>query len=142
MNDVSAAYLWGNLEKSDDINQDRLSSWKLYYDGLKILEKQEYITLPTIPDGCIHNAHMFYIKVKNLRVRTKLLDHLKENDIYSVFHYVPLHSSPAGLKFGRFSGVDKYTTKESERLIRLPMYYCLEKNMKNKIIEVFKCIIV
>jgi dTDP-4-amino-4,6-dideoxygalactose transaminase len=134
MNDVSAAYLWGNLEKANDINQDRLSSWKLYYDGLKILEEQGYITLPTIPDGCIHNAHMFYIKVKNLRVRTKLLDHLKENDIYSVFHYVPLHSSPTGLEFGRFDGLDEFTTKESERLIRLPMYYGLNKSDTHNII--------
>jgi dTDP-4-amino-4,6-dideoxygalactose transaminase len=90
--------------------------------------------MPTIPDCCINNAHIFYIKVKNLRVRTKLLDHLKENDIYSVFHYVPLHSSPTGLEFGRFDGLDEFTTKESERLIRLPMYYGLNKSDTHNII--------
>ena len=135
MNDVSAAYLWGNLEKADEINQNRLNSWQKYYDGLKELENRGFIELPKIPDGCVQNAHMFYIKVKDLEERTDLLDYLKKNDINAVFHYVPLHSAPAGVKFGRFEGEDVYTTNESERLIRLPMYYGLSYNEINKIIK-------
>ncbi len=103
MNDVSAAYLWGNLEKADEINQNRLNSWQKYYDGLKELENRGFIELPKIPDGCVQNAHMFYIKVKDLEERTDLLDYLKKNDINAVFHYVPLHSSEAGLKLSLFS---------------------------------------
>ena len=136
MNDVSAAYLWGNLEKADEINQNRLNSWQKYYDGLKELENRGFIELPKIPDGCVQNAHMFYIKVKDLKERTALLDYLKKNDINAVFHYVPLHSAPAGVKFGRFDGVDVFTTKQSERLIRLPMYYGLSDNEINKILGV------
>jgi len=138
MNDVSAAYLWGNLEKADEINQNRLNSWQKYYDGLKELENRGFVELPKIPDGCVQNAHMFYLKVKDLEERTALLDYLKENDIGAVFHYVPLHSAPAGEKFGRFDGEDIFTTKESERLIRLPMYYGLEDNELLKVIDVVK----
>lgn len=138
MNDVSAAYLWGNIEKADEINQNRLNSWQKYYDGLKELENKGFMELPKIPDGCVQNAHMFYLKVKDLEERTALLDYLKENDIGAVFHYVPLHSAPAGEKFGRFEGEDEFTTKESERLIRLPMYYGLEDNKLLKVIDVVK----
>jgi len=138
MNDVSAAYLWGQLEKADMINQNRLKTWQYYYENLEELEKKGFITLPIIPNVCIHNAHMFYIKVKNLDERTKLLNFLLENDILSVFHYVPLHSSPAGLKFGKFFGKDIFTIKESERLIRLPLYYGLEKEKTIKIIKILK----
>lgn len=133
MNDVSAAYLWGNLELADEINKNRLSSWQKYYDGLKELENKGFIELPKIPDGCVQNAHMFYIKVKNLDERTALLNHLKENSINAVFHYVPLHSAPAGEKFGRFDSIDVFTTKQSERLLRLPMYYGLKVVDVNKI---------
>ena len=133
MNDVSAAYLWGNLEKADEINQDRLNSWKKYYDGLKELEESGLIELPTIPNECVQNAHMFYIKVKDIEERTALIEYLKQNDINSVFHYVPLHSAPAGVKFGRFGGEDEFTTKESEKLIRLPMFYGLKSEDINKI---------
>jgi len=125
MNDVSAAYLWGNLEKADEINENRLITWQGYYDSLKELQDKELIKLPTIPSECVQNAHMFYIKVKNLEERTALLEYLKENNINAVFHYVPLHSSPAGMKFGRFDCVDEFTTVDSERIIRLPMYYGL-----------------
>ena len=135
MNDVSAAYLWGNLEKADEINKDRLNSWQMYYGGLKELEKKGLLTLPTIPNECIHNAHMFYIKVKDLETRSRLLNYLKENEILSVFHYIPLHSAPAGLKFGKFEGKDVYTTLESERLIRLPMYYGIRSEPLSKIIN-------
>ena len=125
MNDVSAAYLWGNLELADEINQDRLSSWQQYYDGLKELENKHLLELPTIPEECIQNAHMFYIKVKDIEERTELIEYLKQNNINVVFHYVPLHTAPAGLKLHRFDGIDEFTTKESERLIRLPIYYKL-----------------
>ena len=138
MNDVSAAYLWGNLEKADDINQNRLNSWQKYYDGLKELENRGFIELPKIPDGCVQNAHMFYIKVKDLEERTDLLDYLKKNDINAVFHYVPLHSSEAGLKFSLFSKEDIYTTKESDKLIRLPMYFGLDNKDIEKIIYKIK----
>ncbi len=139
MNDVSAAYLWGNLEKADEINQNRLHSWQKYYDGPKELEDKGFVELPKIPDGCVQNAHMFYIKVKDLNERTKLLEYLKQNNIYAVFHYVPLHSSEAGLKFSKFFGKDIYTTKESERLIRLPIYYKLEdKNIKYIVNIIYK----
>ncbi|MFA6143768.1 MAG: dTDP-4-amino-4,6-dideoxygalactose transaminase [Sulfuricurvum sp.] len=134
-NDMSAAFLWGQLEKADEINSNRLDSWQKYYDGLKELEAKDLIKLPKVPDGCIHNAHMFYLKVKNLDERTALLEHFKQNDILAVFHYVPLHSAPAGAKFGRFDGEDRFTTSESERLVRLPMYYGLNIEEMNKIIK-------
>lgn len=135
MNDMSAAYLWGNLEVADEINQNRLATWQKYYDGLKELKDKEFIELPTIVKDCVQNAHMFYLKVKDLEERTELLEYLKINDILAVFHYIPLHSAPAGLKFGRFDDSDIYTTKESERLIRLPMYYGLEEEAINFIIK-------
>ncbi|MBL4900965.1 MAG: dTDP-4-amino-4,6-dideoxygalactose transaminase [Colwellia sp.] len=138
MNDVSAAYLWGNIEKADDINNNRLHSWNIYKKGLQELEEKEFIALPCIPKDCIHNAHMFYIKVKDLGTRTKLLKYLTANDILSVFHYIPLHSAPAGLKFGKFVGLDEFTTKDSERLIRLPLYYGLDEELQKKVVNTIK----
>mgnify|MGYP001245348544 CR=1 FL=1 len=135
MNDVSAAYLWGNIEKVEKINKERLRVWGKYYSGLKQLENNGFISLPTIPENCRHNAHMFYVKIKNLKERTALLKHLSDNDILSVFHYIPLHSSESGLKFGRFSADDKFTTQESERLIRLPMYFGLDDSEVLKVIN-------
>lgn len=134
MNDMSAAYLWGNLEIAQEINENRLETWNKYNNGLMKLEERGIIELPKIPDECIHNAHMFYLKVKDLGERTKLLEYLKQNEILAVFHYIPLHSAPAGLKFGRFSCEDKFTTKESDKLIRLPMYYNLEDAKIEKVI--------
>lgn len=133
--ELNAAYLWAQLENADQINGNRLTSWNRYYSGLKKLADEGMISLPFIPKDCVHNAHMFYIKTKNLEERTKLINFLKENDILAVFHYIPLHSSPAGQKFGIFSGKDKYTTVESERLLRLPMYYGLEESQIDYIIE-------
>ncbi len=104
-----------------------MESWNRYFDRLQFLYKNEKIELPYIPSNCTHNAHMFYIKVKNINERTQLIEFLKAHGIIAVFHYIPLHSSPAGRRFGRFSGIDRYTTKESERLLRLPLYYGLEK---------------
>ena len=125
--ELNAAYLWAQLEKADEINEDRLKTWNTYYQALKPLEEAGKIELPVIPDGCEHNAHMFYIKCKSLEERTALISYMKSNEILCVFHYIPLHSAPAGVKFGRFHGEDKFTTKESERLLRLPMYYGLKR---------------
>ena len=124
--DMNAAYLYAQLEIAGEINDVRLARWKEYYEKLKPLEEAGRIELPFVPEGCVHNGHMFYIKTKNLEERTALISFLKENGILAVFHYVPLHTAPAGIKFGRFCGEDKYTTKESERLARLPMYYGLK----------------
>lgn len=121
--DMNAAYLYAQLKKAEEINNNRLKSWNLYYKLLTPLKEKGYIDLPYVPEGCIHNAHMFYIKTKNLEERTELIAYLKEHGVNAVFHYVPLHSSPAGKKFGKFHGEDMYTTKESERLLRLPLYY-------------------
>jgi len=125
--ELNAAYLWAQLEQADRINENRLSAWNYYYERLNPLAEAGKLELPHVPEGCVHNAHMFYIKVRDLEERTRLIAYLKENEIASVFHYVPLHSAPAGVKYGRFSGRDRYTTKESERLIRLPLYYGIEK---------------
>ena len=123
--DMNAAYLWAQLENIDIIQKKRLSVWNRYREGLSELEKKEYIEFGVIPDECTNNAHMFYIKVRDLEKRTDLLNFLRENGIEAVFHYVPLHSAPAGRKFGRFNGEDRYTTTESERLIRLPLFYSI-----------------
>lgn len=123
--DMNAAYLWAQLEEADYINQRRLNSWQKYYNHLKELDHK--IDLPYIPDYCQHNAHMFYIKVKDLQERMALIRFLCQNEILSVFHYIPLHTALAGKKYGRFNGEDVYTTKESERLIRLPMHLNLQE---------------
>lgn len=123
--DINAAYLYAQLEQAEYIRQYRLSLWQLYQQELEILEQKKKITLPIIPKTLTHNAHMFYIKVKNIEERAQLIDFLKQRNILSVFHYIPLHSSPAGLNFGRFYGKDEWTTQESQRLLRLPMYYGL-----------------
>lgn len=133
--EINAAYLLGQLECADKINQNRLDSWNQYFDGLKRLADADRIELPFIPKDCVHNAHLFYIKTKDLEERTRLINYLKENGILTVFHYIPLHSAPAGQNFGRFNGIDKYTTIESERLLRLPMYYGLEAKQIEFIIE-------
>lgn len=136
--DMNAAYLWAQLEMADEINDARLHVWNRYYEALKELADAGKIELPTVPEGCVHNAHMFYIKAKDLTERTALINHLKANGILAVFHYIPLHSAPAGLKFGRFHGEDVYTTKESERLCRLPMYYRLQDEQVDYIISKVK----
>ncbi len=123
--DMNAAYLWAQLEIAEEINRRRLDCWQRYYENLLPLQEEKRIQLPVIPEGCVHNAHMFYLKVKDMEERTAFIDFMKEKGIWTVFHYIPLHSAPAGLKYGRFHGEDVYTTKESERLVRLPMYYKL-----------------
>ncbi len=125
--ELNMAYLWGQLEIAEEINRERLSAWNRYYDGLSALAKQGMVTLPFVPEDCEHNAHMFYIKVRDEAERIKLIDFLKQRGVWAVFHYIPLHSTLAGKKFGRFSGEDRCTTKESLRLLRLPMYYGLKE---------------
>ncbi len=125
--DLNAAYLYAQMEQADRIYDNRMDSWNLYYQELQDLKEEGKIELPVVPEGCQHNAHMFYLKVSSLAERTALISYLKENGILAVFHYIPLHSSPAGTKYGRFHGEDRYTTKESERLLRLPLYFGLKK---------------
>lgn len=136
--ELNAAYLWAQLEMADEINKRRLVSWNRYYNELIPLYEKGLIELPVIPEHCEHNAHMFYIKVKDIEERTRLINYLKENNILAVFHYIPLHTAPAGQKYGRFFGEDKYTTKESERLLRLPMYYNLKNEEIDKIVDTIK----
>ena len=124
--DMNAAYLFSQLEIADRINDARLALWNRYYGRLAALADAGKLELPVVPRGCVHNAHMFYVKAKDLEERTAFIDYLKGNGILSVFHYIPLHTAPAGRKFGRFHGEDRYTTRESERLARLPMYYGLK----------------
>lgn len=133
--ELNAAYLWAQLEKAQEINENRLSSWNFYREALLPLADRGEIELPAIPSGCVHNAHMFYIKTKNLEERSRLIAHMKVNDIGCVFHYIPLHTAPAGQRFGRFHGEDRYTTKESERLMRLPMYYNLSEEDRGLVVE-------
>lgn len=123
--DINAAYLYSQFEVAETINQARLDRFHQYYELLTPLMEAGRIELPVIPEGCEQNGHMFYIKTRDMEERTALIDFLKENDIMAVFHYIPLHTAPAGMKFGRFHGMDRYTTKESERLLRLPMFYQL-----------------
>lgn len=132
--DMNAAYLWGELEVAAKINDNRLSTWTAYYDAFSGLASDGLIDLPTIPDACKHNAHMFYVKLKDLNQRTDFISFLRSKGVQASFHYVPLHSSPAGERFGRFSGIDEFTTRESDRLVRLPMYYGMDKEDRERVI--------
>lgn len=136
--ELNAAFLYGQLEAAQLINENRLNSWNTYYKLLKPLSEKGYFDLPYVLKDAVHNAHMFYIKVKDIEERGRLISFLKENGIGSVFHYLPLHSSEAGKKFSYFHGEDKYTTKESERLLRLPMFYELSTDNIEKIAETIK----
>ncbi len=136
--DLNAAYLWAQLEVADDINQNRLATWAKYWEAFSPLASKGIIELPTIPVGCVHNAHMFYIKCKDLGTRQEYIQYMKENDVLCVFHYVPLHSAPAGEKFGHFHGKDMYTTSESDKLVRLPLYYNINKEDVEKVIYLTK----
>ena len=132
--ELNAAYLWAQLQKADEINENRLATWQKYYDAFKDLPCE----LPEIPADCKHNGHMFYLKLKDLDERTKFIDHMKNSGVGCVFHYVPLHSAPAGKKYCRFHGEDIFTTKESERLARLPMYYGISDENINAVISAVK----
>ncbi len=136
--DMNAAYLYAQLEMADEINDARIACWNRYYENLQPLAEAGKLQLPVVPKGCVHNAHMFYIKAKDIEERTEFIDYMKRNEILTVFHYIPLHTAPAGRKFGRFHGEDKYTTKESERLARLPMYYGLTLEQVDGICKVIE----
>lgn len=136
--DMNAAYLYAQLEMADEITQARMDRWNQYRTLLMPLADDGRIELPYIPDYCTHNAHMFYIKTKDMEERSRLIEFLKARGIMAVFHYVPLHSAPAGIKFGRFHGEDKYTTKESDRLLRLPLFYKLTADEVEYITEQIK----
>lgn len=133
--EMNAAYLYAQLLEADRINNDRLASWNAYYEAFAPLEQAGKVELPALPEGCVHNAHMFWLKLHDLEERTAFIQHLKDNGVLAVFHYIPLHSAPAGLKFGVFSGEDVYTTRESERLVRLPLYYGLTEEDRNTVIR-------
>ncbi len=135
MADLQAAYLWAQLEAAERINQQRLHLWQRYYDALQPLAAAGRIELPVVPDNCLHNAHMFYIKLRDSDDRQALINWMKEAEILTVFHYIPLHSSPAGERFGRFHGDDRFTTKESERLLRLPLFFNLSDNNQRTVIS-------
>ena len=133
--ELNAAHLWAQLQKADEINNDRLATWQYYWDAFQDLARKGKVQLPAIPEGCVHNAHMFYLKCRSLQERTALISFLKERGILAVFHYVPLHSAPAGLKFGRFHGEDVYTTSESDCLVRLPMYYGMDREDTQRVVD-------
>lgn len=134
--ELQAAYLYAQLEQAEQINRKRLDLWQNYYQALQPLAEQGRVTLPTIPSHCQHNGHLFYLKLQNLADRTAFIDYLKQHGILAVFHYIPLHSSPAGQRFGRFSGEDRFTTSESERLVRLPLFYNLSELAQERVIDV------
>lgn len=136
--ELNCAYLYPQLKKADEINDIRLSLWNYYANNLKDLEEKGKIEIQYLPEYSKHNAHMFYIKTRNLEERTELIKYLKENGIQAVFHYIPLHTSPAGKKFGVFHGEDKYTTIESEKIVRLPMYYELTRKDQDEVISKIK----
>lgn len=133
--DINAAHLWAQLERADGINEARLDCWRSYYEAFLPLRDAGYVELPYVPDDCSHNAHMFYLKLRDIDERTAFIEHLKYEGVSAAFHYVPLHSSPAGMRFGRFDGVDEFTTRESERLVRLPMYYGLSNEDRARVVQ-------
>ena len=136
--ELNAAYLWAQLEMADEINADRLNSWNAYNEAFQPLAAKGLVELPVVPEGCVHNAHMYYLKCRDLAERTAFIRFLKERDILAVFHYVPLHSAPAGRQYGRFAGEDVYTTRESDRLVRLPLYYGLTREDQARVIAAVK----
>lgn len=140
--ELQAAFLWGQLELADKINSNRLKTWQHYFNGLQALVEKGHVVLPSVPEGCLHNAHMFYLKTLTLEKRTALIEYLKQKGVMAVFHYVPLHSAKAGQCFARLHGTDKYTTQESERLVRLPIWYGISENeiqyIINTIIEFYQ----
>ena len=134
MSDLQAAYLWAQLEAAEPINKRRLALWDNYREALQVLEQSGRIRLAAIPQGCVANAHMFYLRLNDITDRDAFIAHMKAADILTVFHYIPLHTSPAGLSFGRFSGEDRFTTPESERLVRLPLFYNMTDETQQTVI--------
>ena len=136
--DLNAAYLYAQLEVAQQVFDDRMNSWNKYNEAFKYIKDKGVIETPFVPEECEHNAHMYYIKLDNIEERTKFINYMKENDILTVFHYIPLHSAPAGREYGVFAGEDKYTTKESERIVRLPLYYNMGETVDEVISKVYK----
>ena len=136
--DLNAAYLYAQLEVAQQVFDDRMNSWNKYNEAFKYLKDKGVIETPFVPEECEHNAHMYYIKLDNIEERTKFINYMKENDILTVFHYIPLHSAPAGREYGVFAGEDKYTTKESERIVRLPLYYNMGETVDEVTSKVYK----
>lgn len=133
--DLNAAYLWAQLQVADEINKNRIDTWNKYYKAFKPLQEKGILNLPTIPEGCEHNAHIFYIKCDSFEMRQRYIEYMKANEIMCAFHYVPLHSAPAGVRFGRFDGMDEHTTADSDRLVRLPLYYNIANEDVEKVIR-------
>lgn len=133
--ELNAAFLYAQLEQAEAVTQNRMRSWNQYYAGLRLLRQKGRLELPAVPEGCAHNAHMFYVKLRNEEERARLIEHLRQREIMSVFHYIPLHSSRAGRAYGRFHGTDRYTTSESLRVLRLPLYYGLAKEDCARILQ-------
>ena len=133
--ELNAAYLWAQLQCADQITDDRMETWQAYQEAFLPFTNSGRVELQNIPDNCEHNAHMFYLKLRNLEDRTAFIEWMKQHGILCVFHYIPLHSSPAGLRFGRFSGIDAFTTRESERLVRLPLYYNISREITEEVIR-------
>ncbi|EQA6335116.1 dTDP-4-amino-4,6-dideoxygalactose transaminase [Providencia stuartii] len=138
LSDLQAAYLWAQLEEAEKINDRRLLLWQRYYEALSPLAQEGKLALPIVPEGLVHNAHMFYIKLKDVEERTAFNEYMKSNGVLTVFHYVALHTSPAGEEFGRFHGEDRYTTSESDRLVRLPMFYNMTDDEQQTVIAKIK----
>ena len=136
--ELNAAYLWAQLIRAEEINFIRRKIWYQYERELKPFADRGFFSIPYVPHECVHNGHLYYIKLRDVEERTKFINHMNRNGISTVFHYIPLHSSPAGKKYGRFFGADKYTTRESERLVRLPLYYGLSETDQKKIISCLK----
>lgn len=133
--DMNAAYLWGQLEAIDEIYQNRMDTWLFYHKALQSLAERGLVELPEVPDCCIHNAHMYYVLLSDLEKRTQFMDYLKGRGVGTAFHYVPLHSAPAGLKYGRFAGEDIFTTKAYERLVRLPLFYGMTDDDRQNVVD-------
>jgi dTDP-4-amino-4,6-dideoxygalactose transaminase len=136
--ELTAAFLWAQLEEADRITEERLASWQRYHELLEPLELNGNLRRPIVPDNCQHNAHMYYVLLAPEINRRKVLDEFKRNDIGAVSHYVPLHSSPAGLRYGREHGSLSVTIAQSERLIRLPLWVGLTEQQQNVVVDVLK----
>lgn len=138
LSDLQAAYLWGQLQQAKKINSQRLDAWDLYTKGLSELASSGRIICQSVPAEQNHNAHMFFVKTGSLAERAMLIEFLRAREIQAAFHYVPLHTSIAGRRFGRFSGADRYTTIESERLLRLPLWSGITAEEQEAVIEAIR----
>ncbi len=133
--ELQAAYLWGQLNCAEQIRDNRLAIWARYDQAFKSLIASGTVDGPILPEATAHNAHMYFLKVRDLEERTALIDHLKQAGVMAVFHYVPLHSTPFGKTMGRFHGEERFTTEESERLVRLPIWYGMSAEEQDHVIQ-------